>query len=146
MRKAPSGSLKIHAFDGPIRDCRQFSDFVGGPFYSEADFNERFVLDLLNGTPRPIRHALIEALGSTNNIVFTYSDLTPRNVIIEGNRVKGLLDWEYAGWYPEYWEFIKFFERPTNCKDWKDYASIIFETEYRKALITFQALARWQKP
>jgi thiamine kinase-like enzyme len=93
-----------------------------------------------------MRRALADALSDTSKIVFTHNDLSPRNIIVVGNRVKGLLDWEYAGWYPEYWEFVKFFERPTNCKGWKDYAGVIFEREYPQELITFQALARWQKP
>ena len=32
MRRAPSDQRKIGGFDGPARDCRQFSDAYGGPF------------------------------------------------------------------------------------------------------------------
>jgi hypothetical protein len=148
MRSAPSDQRKIGGFDGPARDCRGFSDYVGGPFQSEAEFNG-FVLDFLRGTPVPIRKTLAEALGSSGDhrIVFTHGGLAPRKVIVKEGRVhQALLGWEYAGWYPEYWEYVKFFDRPTDCKDWKDYAEVMFDTPYPTELLTFQALARWQRP
>lgn len=145
MRQAAPDQRSIGAFGGPARDCRQISDYSGGPFANEAEFNI-FVLDLLRGTPSMIRSTLVEALNVNSQIVFTHGDLTPRNIIVKGDRVQALLDWEYAGWYPEYWEYVKFFDRPTDCKDWKEYAEIIFGTQYPKQLLTFQALARWQKP
>ncbi|KAM0724062.1 hypothetical protein Q7P37_000242 [Cladosporium fusiforme] len=145
MRQAPSYQRSIGAFGGPARDCRQISDYYGGPFANEVEFNT-FVLDLLRGTPSLIRSTLVEALNVNSQIVFTHGDLTPRNIIVKGDRVEALLDWEYAGWYPEYWEYVKFFDRPTDCKDWKEYAEIMFGTQYPKQLLTFQALARWQKP
>ncbi|KXT00473.1 hypothetical protein AC578_1914 [Pseudocercospora eumusae] len=147
MRRAQARDRpRIGAFSGPVRDCRQFSDYVGGPFDCEAEFNTAFVLDFLAGTPSLIRSAVADALSTDSRIVFTHGDLTPRNIIVKEGRVQALLDWEYAGWYPEYWEYVKFFERPTDCKDWKEYAEVIFETKYPKDLLTFQALARWQKP
>jgi hypothetical protein len=147
MRQAgsESESRKIGGFEGPVRDCRQFSDYWGGPFKSVSKFN-LFTLDLLRGTPLTIRKTLAEAFGSQSRIVLTHGDLTPRNIIVKAGRVQALLDWEYAGWYPEYWVYVKFFDRPKDCKDWKDYAEVIFDTPYPTELLTFQALARWQKP
>ncbi|KJX93151.1 phosphotransferase family protein [Zymoseptoria brevis] len=135
----------IGALGGPALDCRQYSDYPGGPFANEAEFND-YVLDLLSGTPPRVRRTLAEALPVDSRIVFSHCDLVPRNIIVEGDQVRALLDWEYAGWYPEYWEYVKFFDRPTRCKDWKQYADIIFGTHYPKQLLTFQALARWQRP
>ena len=146
MRQAGSESRKIGSFEGPVRDCRQFSDYWGGPFESVSEFN-LFTLDLLRGTPLTIRKTLAEAFSSCQSrIVLTHGDLTPRNIIVKEGRVQALLDWEYAGWYPEYWEYVKFFDRPTDCKDWKDYAEVMFDAPYPTELLTFQALARWQKP
>ena len=147
MRSAPLDQRRFGVFDGPTRDCRQFSDYFGGQFESEVEFNA-FVLDLLRGTPLAIRRALGDALSacSDHRIVFTHGDLTSRDIIVKEGRIQALLDWEYAGWYPEFWEFVKFFDRPTDCKDWRDYAEVIFEVVFPRALLTFQALARWQKP
>lgn len=145
MRQATPTQDTIGACGGPARDCRQFSDYYGGPFNNEADFN-KYVLDFLRGTPSLVQSALADALSVSSRIVFTHGDLVPRNIIVKGDRVQALLDWEYSGWYPEYWEYVKFFDRPTDCKDWKEYAETIFEVRYSKELLTYQALARWQKP
>ncbi|GAP84261.1 putative phosphotransferase family protein [Rosellinia necatrix] len=40
--------------------------------------------------------------------VFTHADLAPRNILVdESCNITGLVDWESAGWYPEYWEYAK---------------------------------------
>lgn len=145
VRQASSHERKIGGFDGPARDCRQFSDYFGGPFEDESDFNE-FTLDFLRGTPLAVQKPLTEAFSNQSRVLLTHGDLSPRNIIVKEGRVQALLDWEFAGWYPEYWEYVKLFDRPTDCKDWKDYAEVNFDTSYPKELLTFQALARWQKP
>lgn len=146
MREAQPNQTTIGSFDGPARDCRQFGDYLGGPFEKEADFN-KFVLDFLGRTPELIQSTISSALAENEHrTVLAHGDLSPRNIIIKDGRIQGLLDWEFSGWYPEYWEYVKFFDRHTDCKDWKDYAGIIFETIYSKELLTFQALARWQRP
>lgn len=145
MRAVSPSQQTIGGCEGPVHDCRQFSDYSGGPFHNEADFNN-FILDLIKSTPVLIRSSLAQSLRTDHRILFTHGDLTPRNLLVKDGHICGLLDWEYAGWYPEYWEYVKFFDRPTNCKDWKDFAGHIFETLYPAELISFQALARWQSP
>lgn len=145
MRQATPTQSTIGGFGGPARDPRLISDYPGGPFNTEAEFNN-FVLDLLEGTPSKIRSALAGGLDVNSRIVFTHADLSPRNIIVKGDRVQALLDWEYSGWYPEYWEYVKFFARPTQWDDWVEYAETIFDTEYPKQLCTYQAIARWQQP
>lgn len=107
-----------------------------------------FVLDFLDGTPPYIRESITEAVNDANGgrNVLSHCDLTPRNIIVQDGRIKGLLGWEYVGWYPLYWEFVKFFVRPTGCKDWKSFAGTMFEVLYPRELLVFQALSRWQRP
>ncbi|KAK6337566.1 hypothetical protein TWF730_002962 [Orbilia blumenaviensis] len=42
-------------------------------------------------------------------VVFTHSDLTPRNVLVEkeSGRITGIVDWDSAGWCVEWWEGVK---------------------------------------
>ncbi|KZT07664.1 kinase-like protein [Laetiporus sulphureus 93-53] len=45
-------------------------------------------------------------------IVFTHSDLHPENVLVDISNdgeahVAAIIDWEMAGWRPEYWEYVK---------------------------------------
>jgi hypothetical protein len=38
--------------------------------------------------------------------VFTHADLAPRNILVDKStyEITGIVDWECAGWYPDYWE------------------------------------------
>ncbi|KAK2629418.1 hypothetical protein QTJ16_000238 [Diplocarpon rosae] len=36
---------------------------------------------------------------------FTHGDLSILNIIARGDKVVGIIDWETAGWWPEYWEY-----------------------------------------
>lgn len=129
---------------GPARDCRRICDHTGGPFQNQEDFN-KFILDLYPVTPTTIRDALARGLRSDYHILFSHGDLTQHNIIIKDNKIVALIDWEYAGWYPEYWDYIKFFERYSANQDWKEYAKEIFPDTYDNELVLFQAITRWQK-
>ncbi|ESK97396.1 phosphotransferase enzyme family protein [Moniliophthora roreri MCA 2997] len=55
------------------------------------------------------------------SIVLTHGDLHPRKVMVtdtsEGRLIiTGIIDWEMAGFYPEYWEALK----ARNTRDIKD--------------------------
>jgi len=50
---------------------------------------------------------LLDGLKQYTNIVFTHSDLVPRNIHVMEDKVISVLDWEQAGFYPEYWEYHK---------------------------------------
>lgn len=37
--------------------------------------------------------------------VFTHSDLNPFNILVRGDQIVSIIDWEFSGWYPPYWEY-----------------------------------------
>ncbi|CRK20821.1 hypothetical protein HYQ46_007801 [Verticillium longisporum] len=37
--------------------------------------------------------------------VFTHGDLNPFNILVREGKVVGIIDWEFSGWYPHYWEY-----------------------------------------
>ena len=37
--------------------------------------------------------------------VFTHGDANPTNILVKGDKVVGLIDFEMSGFYPEYWEW-----------------------------------------
>lgn len=143
MRQANPIQSTIGSIDGPVHDMCKWFDRSGGPFHSEADLNE-FVVDVPKEAPAPLREAFVSALPTDSRIVFSHGDICPRNIMVKDGHITALLDWEYAGWYPEYWEYVKHFDHSTDCKDWKDYANLMFETRYPNDLVTYQALGRWQ--
>lgn len=38
---------------------------------------------------------------------FTHSDIAPRNLLVNNGKIAAIIDWEMAGWYPEYWEYTR---------------------------------------
>lgn len=39
-------------------------------------------------------------------VKFTHGDIKHHNILVdEDGHITGLLDWESAGWYPEFWEY-----------------------------------------
>lgn len=58
-------------------------------------------------------------LPRSNLSVFTHGDIAPRNIMVDQtHRITGILDWERAGWYPDYWEYINIW-KPSIDDDWQ---------------------------
>ncbi|CAK7231599.1 hypothetical protein SCUCBS95973_007970 [Sporothrix curviconia] len=47
--------------------------------------------------------------------VLTHGDLSANNIMAEGDKVTGIIDWETAAWMPDYWEYANaWFVNPYN--------------------------------
>ncbi len=87
--------------------------FKAGPFLNVSGFNDWVQLAALPRLPiskrPPDPYRLL--LPDICSIYFSHGDLNLENVVISdtqgSRRVMGVLDWEQAGWYPEYWEYCK---------------------------------------
>jgi serine/threonine protein kinase len=90
---------------GPLFDYR-FPSGICGPFHQVAEFNSFLVhKHVLNET----RDKVAAVHARMYRSVFTHADLNPSNILIDHGRLSGIVDWECAGFYPEYWEFTKLF-------------------------------------
>ena len=45
----------------------------------------------------------------TYKLKFTHADLAPPNTKTKNGRITAILDWEFGGWYPEYWDYSKIY-------------------------------------
>ncbi|KNG91455.1 hypothetical protein ANOM_000047 [Aspergillus nomiae NRRL 13137] len=72
-------------------------------FKTEADFNKY----LTDPFWEEIRIRAAKSHDIPHEIVFTHGDLNPRNILAENGKITGIVDWENAGWFPEYWEYTK---------------------------------------
>ncbi|KAL7790756.1 kinase-like protein [Trichoderma ceciliae] len=107
-----------------------------GPFASERLFNGFLLEDIVGTAPKLMRHYARHSLSDNHEIVFTHGDFAPRNILVdEEGRVTAILDWEEAGWYPEYWEYIKAFEHLQPMLDWPDYLARILPPKYEREYI-----------
>ncbi|KAF4504035.1 hypothetical protein G6O67_008655 [Ophiocordyceps sinensis] len=144
MRSVAPPPHLIGACDGTeIRDTRLYFTYHSAPCHDEGGFNEFLLSSLYKHTPPLVREAFSRRLRANHRIVLSHCDLTPRNILVKDGRVMGIVDWEDSGWYPEYWEYVKFFQR-TADKDWKQYAEDIFPELYHDELVDFIAISKWQ--
>ncbi|KAF2107557.1 kinase-like domain-containing protein [Lophiotrema nucula] len=51
--------------------------------------------------------------------IFTHGDLSPANVLVRDGNVVGIIDWEFAGWYPYYWEYTSAWFGNVTRTDWQ---------------------------
>lgn len=78
---------------GPFKSTREFHDFLRNGIQAHSNHGDNF-LKLISlhsqdwGTP-----------------IFTHGDLSSLNILVRGDDVVGIIDWETAGWYPPYWEY-----------------------------------------
>lgn len=111
-------------------------------FKSEAEFNAY----LLSDVPENEHAKTVSALCILHNIYFTHGDLNPRNILVDRGRLSGIVDWENAGWFPEYWEYTKvhYINRWRN-RFLDDVVEKIFP-DYKKELENEQFLWQWVRP
>lgn len=103
----PTPGVVSSAFGNPAHDGRIGSRFFGPMSVAEfqAQARGRLVVEeahLLGDEVRRVHTTRYESR-------FTHADLAARNVIVRGGGgdVAAIIDWAYAGWYPEYCEFTK---------------------------------------
>ncbi len=106
-RPADSECAISNTVGGPCLDYRIDSEPVG-PFVDEKAFNEFLMVGALPGLMHKDGH----------KIVYTHGDLNMRNILMKDGMITGIVDWENAGWFPEYWEFGKCYFSVTIHKMW----------------------------
>jgi aminoglycoside phosphotransferase len=106
----PEGTSVGGVDGGPFYDCRLPSNPLWGPYATTRDFHEA----LANGANLDVEYAqlpddvpeLFEFYRqSGNQLVLTHGDLSSLNILVDGDEVMGILDWETGGWFPPYWEY-----------------------------------------
>ncbi|KAE8370383.1 hypothetical protein BDV27DRAFT_140558 [Aspergillus caelatus] len=53
-----------------------------------------------------------------------------KNIIVNNGHISGIVDWEFSGWYPKYWEFSKALYVWKWQNDWTDYLLQVLEPYY----------------
>jgi aminoglycoside phosphotransferase (APT) family kinase protein len=60
-------------------------------------------------------------------IILTHGDLTGRNILVNGGKMVGILDWETIGWYPAFWETMIVWRDARWSKKWRVALESVFE-------------------
>ncbi|EME84196.1 uncharacterized protein MYCFIDRAFT_210810 [Pseudocercospora fijiensis CIRAD86] len=80
-----------------------------GPYSTEMQFHEGLVQALHERADHSWSRMVARFLRSMSGheTVLTHNDLTPSNILVNDGSVVAILDWELAGFYPDYWEYVK---------------------------------------
>lgn len=131
LRRIPNFSSYrfANAFGGALFDYRVGGTF--GPFAQASDFHNYIIPSYTSeNTKAPMRpiHARYQ------ESFFTHADLNWRNIIMNQGRLSGLVDWECAGYCPQYWEFTKAIYGILNHKDMEKVVRDAFDEDYEEEL------------
>ena len=95
---------------GDVNYSKLYDDRIAagglGPFTTSRAFHQF----LRNDVVRPVKDPELDQLIINHEeqeymSCFTHGDLSSSNILVRDGCVVGIIDWEMAGWYPEYWEY-----------------------------------------
>lgn len=90
------------------------------PLLTDDDVRGRIYKRYLRYAGRRYEKELPDMLPRSSRSVFTHADIAPRNIMVdEGHHITGILDWELAGWYPDYWEYAQVMRPACRLGDWQ---------------------------
>ncbi|EIW56387.1 uncharacterized protein TRAVEDRAFT_49213 [Trametes versicolor FP-101664 SS1] len=107
---APHSDAVSGLHNTPLSSVRcTIGPYTFGPFESQLAFKNAIfsqVSNLFLKSRLPALRQLADPVhAKRHRIVFTHADLHACNVLVHEGRLSGIIDWEHAGWYPEYWEY-----------------------------------------
>lgn len=123
----PPGTLIGSVAGLPVSDDRLAQGWptdeqagVSGPYADESELNSalRRQHDVSEFPPN-----VAESHSQSHPLVFTHGDIDLRNVMVKGDKVVALIDWEASGWFPAHWEYLKAHWVPTvhdKEHEWRD--------------------------
>jgi hypothetical protein len=79
------------------------------PLWEEKDVRDQIALRYYHYCGRRYtKDQIMGILPHSKKSVYSHGDVVPRNIMVDEDndfKITGILDWENAGWYPEYWEY-----------------------------------------
>ncbi|KAF2017863.1 kinase-like protein [Aaosphaeria arxii CBS 175.79] len=140
--KHPQGGQRVCSISGTSIVSARVPDHIIGPCESESDFNKQLLAPARPGRKNSKeKFARVKKLHAMqHSIVFTHGDLKHHNLLVHDGHVPGFIDWESAGWCPEYWEFTTALKFCSEDFWWYDFnmklgaSRYMEELEYERAL------------
>ncbi|PBK89615.1 hypothetical protein ARMGADRAFT_1033150 [Armillaria gallica] len=68
-------------------------------------------------------------------IRFAHADLVPKNIIVEGSTITGIVDWKLSGFFPDFWEYGRMHDPVQMTRGWDYVLQKVFPSPRREAEI-----------
>jgi len=120
--------------NAPCLDARVAGSRTFGPFTTVAGFHDHLASVSTFYMDEDDIKRIRSQMSDHQRIFFTHGDLAPRNIFMKGDKIVALIDWEHAGWYPEYWEYVKAKYCHMLGKSWEEAISGIIPQDYEHEL------------
>ncbi|KAI9700032.1 MAG: hypothetical protein M1836_002566 [Candelina mexicana] len=130
----PQGQGVTNVDGGPLFDGRLPGPSLWfGPFSSIKDFH-RHLRGGFEPNPKnsPEINKLIDLYGGHWPLVFTHGDLSSQNILVRGDKIVGIIDWETAGWFPAYWEYTTACQVNPQNSFWRDEIDRFLEPQQKE--------------
>lgn len=93
---------------GPFKNTQEFHKYLRNGIEAHSNHNDD-VNKLVSMQPQ-----------EWNGPTFTHGDLSSLNVLVRGDDIVGIIDWETAGWFPSYREYTTAHQVNPQNAFWKD--------------------------
>lgn len=78
---------------------------------------------------------LLARLPRNARVHLVHGDLLPRNILVNGSTITAILDWEFAGFYPDFWEYARMHHRAFGSPGWDYVLARLFPRPYQEELV-----------
>jgi thiamine kinase-like enzyme len=119
--KPPVDGAVTSVTGGVLRDASRVGFEPFGPFQNHDDFHEflRGNLSLQTFETMINSDKVVNSHRQRYATKFTHGDFAPRNIMVKNDgTITAIVDWDSAGWFPEYWEYTKARFTPYAPDDW----------------------------
>ncbi|KAF7549944.1 hypothetical protein G7046_g8179 [Stylonectria norvegica] len=105
----PENAGVTNILGGPIFDARLPGEPFRGPFRAVDAFHESLwhvrASEVHDHMPGDLEELALFHNRASSKVVLTHGDLSSFNVLARGEDVVGIINWETARWFPQYWEY-----------------------------------------
>lgn len=142
----PYGENRICSISGGAIRSVRVPGHKMGPYAAEAEFTAHLLstassnsFDSAADFEKSLATArTMEAL--KHDMVFTHGDFYMHNILIHDGHISGLIDWETAGWYPDYWEFTTPLRWASQLHEWRHLLLRLSSNAYERELEAERAI------
>jgi aminoglycoside phosphotransferase len=144
----PWGKNRICSISGGAIRSLRVPNHAVGPYDSEEEFTA-YLLSAASSHSFKTKEEYEQTLAIgrkmeelKHRIVFSHGDFYMHNILVHDGHVSGLIDWETAGWYPEYWEFTTPLRWASLLPEWREMLLRLGGDKYGKELEAEQAIRK----